>query len=485
MWMMADHLEVELKLVVTAEGAEALAAADWVRAATPAAVPLAATYFDTADRALLKAGYSLRVRTEGARVVQTVKASGQSAGLFARPEWECEVAGSEPRLDAGAGPLGTLLPEAVQAALAPAFTVAVQRTQARIARDAAAVTFALDRGSVTAGEAREEVCEVELELDAGPPALLFTLAREVDRVAPVRLGVLSKSERGYRLAAGAAARAVKAETVALSPDMSAADALAVIARSCLRQFLLNQEVLAERDDPAALHQARVGLRRLRSAFSLFRPLFAGDVAANELREGLRTLQGVLGEARDIDVLVQRLGPDHPQAARLQLGRMEAYEAVDAALAAAPMRTLMLDLAEWLALGKWRESEPAQRPVVELAALILDKHRRRIRKRGRDLSTLDDHDRHQVRIEAKKLRYAAEFFAALYPGRKAARRHDKFLKAITALQERLGTLNDLATAPKLFALLGIEQEAQAVDRSALLSAAEEAWDGLVEAKRFWR
>lgn len=478
-------MEVELKLVLSPEGADALLATGWPGGAPLAALPLAATYFDTPDQHLRHAGYALRIRDEGGRKVQTVKATGEAAGLFARPEWECESDGPALRLDTAAGPLGALLPAATIAALAPVFITDVERLRTMHARDGATVEIAIDRGTVTAGDRQGALCEIEFELGEGTPAALFALAREVDAITPARLGVLTKSERGYALLDGRARKAVKAAPVTLDPDGPTGAGFATIAHACLRQFRLNEDLLAQRHDAAALHQARVGLRRLRSAFSLFKALFAADSQGDRLRGELRWLQGVLGGARDIDVLAARLD-DEGAVARLELARAEAYAAVDAALASARTRTLMLDLVEWLALGAWATGDGAAEPIGRTAAAILDRHRRRVRKRGRQLATLDDHDRHQVRIEAKKLRYASEFFAGLYVSTKARRRQPKFAAALEALQDRLGTLNDLAAAPAVMAALGLEAPPPSPqDIARLLDQAGDAHEELADAKPFWR
>ena len=485
---MGDQLEVELKLSISPDGIATLLAADWIRAATPDEIPLAATYFDTPDRALAQAGYVLRIRREGEAVVQTVKAVGEgAAGLFARPEWECALDPGEttPRLDTAAGPLGEMIDDAVLAAIAPMFTTDVQRTEARVARDDGVVMLAIDRGGVIAGDAREELCEVELELKSGTPAVLFALARTIDALIPARLGVLSKAERGQRLAAGGKRRAARAEPIALDPEMSAAAAFAGIAHACLRQFRLNEDMLATADDAAVLHQARVGLRRLRSALSLFRDLFADDPLAAHHRDALRWLQQVLGEARDIDVLIARTESDE-DGQRLARARADAYADVGRALASPRARGVLLDFAEWLATGAWRANDAATRAIDRTASDILDRQRKRIATRGKRLAKLDDAHRHEVRIEAKKLRYAAEFFAALYPRGKPARRHGKFVAAIGRLQDALGTLNDLAAAPLLIERLGLTPlPATAADRAAPIADAVDAWDDLVDAKRFWR
>jgi CHAD domain-containing protein len=78
--------------------------------------------------------------------------------------------------------------------------------------------------------------------------------------------------------------------------------------------------------------------------------------------------------------------------------------------------------------------------------VLDDRRRRLRRAGRALHGQDPERRHQVRIEAKKLRYAAEFFENAFPG--AGKRRRRFIEALKALQDELGALNDIAVAPAI-------------------------------------
>ncbi|HWU73123.1 MAG TPA: CYTH domain-containing protein, partial [Sphingomonas sp.] len=91
--------EVELKLTLRPRDAIVLADSRLVGGA-PRKARQRSLYFDTADHSLVKAGLSLRIRRAGRKRVQTVKARGvSSAGLFARPEWECAVPDDVPVID--------------------------------------------------------------------------------------------------------------------------------------------------------------------------------------------------------------------------------------------------------------------------------------------------------------------------------------------------------------------------------------------------
>ncbi|TPG42647.1 inorganic triphosphatase [Sphingomonas koreensis] len=480
--------EIELKLELTREAADAIEASGLL-VGNPETVQQRSIYFDTPNQSLSKAGLSLRIRRSGAKRIQTVKASsGSAAGLFARSEWERPVKDDTPIVD-DATPIRALLGD-VDDAIAPAFGVEVERRTWIISTSDATIELVLDRGDAIVGERRSPICEMELELKQGDPAALFTLARKIDAVAPVRLGVLTKGERGYRLA-GPVVKMVKAEPIMLAVDLTASQAFRRIVQSCVRQFRLNEALLLMERDADALHQARVALRRLRSAFAIFKPII-GD-AGNNLRAGLRWLAAELGDARNLDVLLERASPGALHD-RIAAAREAAYTRVGDVLASARVRGLMLDLAALTAddspPGASVEYADDSQPSAVFAVTALDRFRHKVKKKGRRLARADDATRHELRKDAKKLRYAAEFFSSLFQRKREKRRYKRFIATLEALQDRLGGLNDLATAPHVLEKLGVADDpaARALlagDKDKLLSAADNAYENLFDTKRFWR
>lgn len=482
--------EIELKLELTSDDADKIEKSPPLKDAAQA-VLLQAAYFDTAAHDLHKAGMLLRIRQSGDKRVQTVKVAGaHAAGLFARSEWEVPVADNVPVLD-DSTPIRALLGENTDH-VAPVFEVNVERKTWLIHDEDAIIEVALDRGKVEASGRNTPICEIELELKQGSPALLFALAHRIDAIAPVRIGVLSKADRGYHLL-GPAKTAFKQAPTALGRDMDAAQTFQAIAQSCIQQFRLNENILREQRIPDALHQIRVSLRRLRSAFSIFRNVVRDD-ATDRLRDDLRWLAGEMGDARNLDVLLTQAEPG-PLRDRLLAAREDAYERAENSLSSQRCRSLMLDLVEWLIAGEWltlpATQELRSQPAAEFSAAALDRLRRRVRKDGRNLAELHDDARHEVRKDAKKLRYAAEFFGGLFDDSHQKRRRKTFLKVLEDFQDKLGLLNDMATAPEVFAQLGIANmpETEALltkDRKKrLLNDAAEAYDDLMDARRFWR
>lgn len=482
---MADA-ETELKLEF-ASGAVAAVLASGLLSGTPHSVHFHSTYFDTPDHLLHKAGLSLRIRTGEGRRVQSIKVlGGRAAGLFVRGEWEHEIAGDRPLADERT-PLPAILGDRA-GELVALFTVDCVRRLWR----GHGIEIALDHGRVEAGGRQKPFCELELEQQGAAPDLLFTIARPIVEQLPARIGVQSKADRGYALL-NKAESAVKAGSITLEQGMPAADAFRRIVSSCLHQFLLNEAVLLQGHHPGAVHQARVALRRLRSALAVCQPML--DDRAVALNEALRWLADQLSVPRDLDVLIARLGTqDVPE--QLRAARALAYDRAVEALESPRARLLMFDVVEWLHRGAWSadpERAALRAMVVErFAADVLDRFRRRVRRQGRHLDELDDPGRHRVRKSAKKLRYAVNFFASVFTGPGVRRRRRRFEAALETLQDSLGTLNDIATAPMLLARLGLEDSPLArqfggepAARAHHLARAMEAYEELVDARRFWR
>jgi len=104
--------------------------------------------------------------------------------------------------------------------------------------------------------------------------------------------------------------------------------------------------------------------------------------------------------------------------------------------------LMIDLTEWASLGKWRSGDKANRPLPPFAEKRIS--RLWLKICGHDnMSAMQDEERHRLRIEIKKLRYALDFMQPLHV--QHGRRQKQFSKLIEGLQQSLGRLNDLVTA----------------------------------------
>src|SRR4029079_16638481 len=82
-----------------------------------------------------------------------------------------------------------------------------------------------------------------------------------------------------------------------------------------------------------------------------------------------------------------------------------------------------------------------RPIDDFAEEELTRRRKKVKKKGDGIAALTPDERHALRIHVKKLRYAAEFFLSLFPGKKKSKR--AFLTSLKNLQTALGDVNDIA------------------------------------------
>lgn len=519
---MPDGEEIELKFEIDPGAVARLEQKLIVRPGAktpPAAQQLTSVYYDTPGLELVKAGFTLRTREAAGKHLQTVKTEAE--GLSVRGEWETERDGPGLDLKAAARtPLEAVL-KTLKGELKPVFVTRVERTKHLVRQGKSRVEAALDRGQIEAQDRTAPLCELELELKDGDPAALYALARRLAEAAPLRLSFVTKAERGYRLLEGrTVGEAIKQAKVRLKRGMSARQAFQAIAVACLRQWAGNAAVLRAARRPEALHQMRVALRRLRTALKLFESITA-DTDYPRLVGELNWLAAELDQGRDIDVLIaETFRPAaarfHDQTGMAGLGerllkaRTRAYDRMADVLDQPRYLILVLDMAAWIESGRWADpADPlhgpkASAPVEALASAGLDKLRRQIKTRGRRLKTLDPERRHKLRIRAKRLRYALEFFGDLYA---VKGEREEMLAALKALQDGLGRLNDMKVARDKGLALAESggrvagdseaegaQEAYAAglmiglrlkDSDALLDQARKDWAALMDAKPFWR
>ena len=152
---------------------------------------------------------------------------------------------------------------------------------------------------------------------------------------------------------------------------------------------------------------------------------------------------------------------------VQQQRMAAYARAAAAARSSRFRGAMLGLAEWIETGPWtvdeERTELRARPVAEYAKKKLARLRKWIKRKGADLRHRSVSQRHRLRIRAKRLRYATEFFAATFPDETSAKRRTESLAALKDLQDALGDLNDLATRHALM-VDSLGDKAKAVEQA---------------------
>jgi CHAD domain-containing protein len=232
-------------------------------------------------------------------------------------------------------------------------------------------------------------------------------------------------------------------------DPTMADALRAAIASALER-LVEHDPLARLGEPEGVHQVRVALRRLRSDLRTL-----GDAVDPEwgerIQPRLRAIARALGEARDLDVLTDRLKRDADASASVlaplfeHLGQRQhaARIALRDALDGPEYAALLAELVAAIRVPPTsRAAEQAARHA--LPRLAMSAWRRLERRAGSLRPDSPDAEFHRVRIAAKRARYAAELAARALHGDRA-RRAERFAKKIAATQDRLGALQDAAVA----------------------------------------
>ena len=426
-------------------------------------------YLDTPEHALKSAGIVLRLRRDGRRWIQSVETNATvHCGLSQTDELETPAPGGRPRLMAIPQP--AVREEIVRhvngSTLQTVFETVITRTAREVSLgDGTRAELSVDEGEIHANGRSAQWREAEIELIEGRPSGLFDIAQALFPDGGLRFSRLSKAARGYLLAeTGEIEPPVSprnAQSVVLGPGQTAEQAARDIVRECFDQVAANVVAVQKLDDPEGPHQLRVALRRLRSAFSLFSPVLQSP-ELTRLNQEARWLGQEVGRLRDLDVVandtVRREADTHPEEPELvvladALGQeaSERRQHLRECLAGARVQAFLIGLARFVETRGWflaqdfGQTERLAAPVSDLAEGALSKRWKKVGKRAHGLETMGAAQRHELRKELKKLRYAVEFLSPLFP----TKRVEPFVKRVKRLQMIFGELNDAATIKAMF------------------------------------
>lgn len=298
--------------------------------------------------------------------------------------------------------------------------------------------------------------------------------------------------------------------IKIPAKLAAIDGFTRIALVCVAQISASAQLVRTGNDCEALHQIRVGLRRLRTAFAAFKNiLLPGDLEV--WKKEAKWLAGELDGARDLDVFIEQVshlkgkgsGADPAWAlfgSRLLMMRAAAYEQALAAIESQRFAAFSRDCADWAGAALEQPAADAKATTARdgnsstLARHALSRLHHRLRKAGRDLTSLDPAGRHIARIGTKKLRYTAEFFGKTFDRSEEGHRR-RYIASLIALQDALGELNDLAMVQECAcAVAGHSAELafhagqiigdRRTEQTRLLAKAARAYGHWREAKPFW-
>jgi CHAD domain-containing protein len=350
-------------------------------------------YYDVPAGSLAAVGITLRRRTERGRSVWQLKLPSEGSRL------ELEAEGGPRR------PPRELL-ELLQAHLrhGPLERIAELRTRRRgelVARSGTTAEVTVDEVAVMeARRVREKFVEVEVELRTGSPAQLDVLAKEL-----VEAGAEPGSGQPKVF------RALGREDGGAASPHTAFEALQSRLREQLREIERHDPGTRLGRDPESLHDMRVAVRRLRALLHAGKKLVAADTG--ELDERLKQLGRVLGDVRDLDVLLARLegeahklGQEDADQARLLLVglRDDRSRARRRLLTTLRSDRYLALLDETELMIEQLEPGGADISLDEVAAKRFAKLRKAARRLPQDPA---DDELHRVRKKDKRARYAAE------------------------------------------------------------------------------
>jgi inorganic triphosphatase YgiF len=442
---------------------------------------LTSVYYDTADRQLKRQGLTLRVRRRRHRYLQTVKAENATGlPLLMRGEWEDPVAGALPDLHAPNS--AAHLPEGlIGAELRPVFATVVRRAVIAIELDAATeIEAAVDEGEIQAvGNGRSEpVCEVELEHKLGDPAAIYEIGLGLLEVAPLRIEMRGKAERGFDLleTGGRKPRALHSPPIVIEPKMTVEAVVQKFGGQCLAVVLRN-EPSALAGTAEGLHQMRVAIRRLRAVLNTAKRMLP-DEQYRWVSEELKWLARALGPARNWDVFTDGILASvtsallRPQDRDVlnraaEQERQRAHQEAETAIRSARYTIALLKLLRWFTARAWRDQPVSEHsvllmaPIGEVAPGLIARRYKEVCKAIQDFAELDMERRHQVRIAIKKLRYTIDLLESLFPKDAVA----AFTRLLKPLQDELGQANDVRVARDLVAELRFSDNCATIDRAA--------------------
>ncbi|MEX6632780.1 CYTH and CHAD domain-containing protein [Hyphococcus lacteus] len=508
--MGTGRTEFELKFVGAPGDIAKLPNSDFFRAVAPKGSweKLSSTYYDTSDGSLADAGLSLRLREEGAKLVQAVKARGDNAVTRAEYERELESDRDFPK-KTGDAKIDEFI-KTHRSAIEPIARIAVDRWSANITFKGTEIELAVDVGRAESwGEAGKRltcpIAEVELELLDGSPADVFGFARLLIANAKLRMGAGTKLDTAMALRRPAA-ELLPPQKISVTPDTIAVDALTMLLDTTGTRLASLQRNVVEYRLPEGIHQMRVALRRLRAVERVYRP-YLKSKKIKKLAQRAKFYAGILGSARDWDVLLGETIPSTQSSdyapsgiralkANAEAERAIAWGVVIEAIDHPDFTEFLLGVTEACVVTSWSNAsrKPMRQPIKTFAPEILDHALGRVLGLSQ---TLDGSEalsaRHPMRIALKKLRYPVQLFRSAYP---KSERKD-YMRGLSMLQDAFGTINDAVVAQSLVDIAAANAGDDAIRAAGFIAgykAAEakiaaqqidKAWAAFSEQRPFWR
>ena len=234
-------------------------------------------YFDTDNRLLREMDMGLRVRSCDGRAVQTIKTAGRViGGLHQRPEYNEPIEGTQPdlaRFNQKIWPKECDIKQ-LEESLLPIFsTDFVRQTWLVEMDDDTLIEVAYDRGFIETNQGKIDISEVELELIKGDEKKLFIFGDKIAELPEVRLGNVSKAQRGYMLLNNTSFDVKPLESSPITANMSIQQALLTNIQHGLKHIQYHENCYTESCQHVALSELFVGIKFIHQNLTLFKQQF--------------------------------------------------------------------------------------------------------------------------------------------------------------------------------------------------------------------
>jgi CHAD domain-containing protein len=245
--------------------------------------------------------------------------------------------------------------------------------------------------------------------------------------------------------------AIHARAGLITASMTVVEAFVSLATSISGEAVARVRKLNASAAPEDLHKLRVALRRLRTLWWAYEPLFARHDAKLQRRE-FKSLADAAGRTRDWDVLHELIAasdPSNEHAFALLIEAIEEHRAEALSFSLKIIGNAGVERILEQALMSARQQldlQNAGRSIASFAEERVQAAEKALKKRVKRAVPAHDSDYaalHEVRIAGKKLRYLLQFFSPVLDGG-----HQAVIERLTVVQDELGTLNDLVTSEAL-------------------------------------
>jgi CHAD domain-containing protein len=424
---------------------------DGVTVTPPEAVRLETVYYDTADLRLARWGVSLRHRAGEGWTLKLppthASTNGQNRTLLERDELTFPGGAKKPPPPA----IAVVRAYVRNAELIPVARLSTVRRRVRLLNASGTRLAEVVDDEVSVRDGRRVAARFrEIEVEVTGDDAEGIVAPLVARLRVAGAGAPDPTPKHIRALGPRAMEPPEVAPMVVEAESPARDVIRSVIAQSVASLLYHDPLVRTSSDPEAVHQARVATRKLRSHLRTFKPLLDPEWT-EPLRSELGWVALSLGEVRDQEVLLERLRERakslpandlRPALSVLHLLEVE-IDRLRKKLIVDLDSTRYVDLLERLVAAAHAPATlpDAEQPAAAVLPLLATGPWKRLRSAVKKLPDPPaDAELHEIRILAKRARYAAEAVAPVVGEGAAA-----FARAAAKLQTILGEHQDSVTA----------------------------------------